>query len=547
MSTMVSTAGTRPAETLEQLSVQREAIERQMLPTNIGELFDQAAARFADRELWVPVEGGPTLTYRRFAGEVARCAAFLHRLGVRRGDHVAIMLPSVPAFAVSWMALAKLGAVMLPVNSRSTAPEVDAVLRLGNAAMLVADHAHLALLDRMELPLPRNRIVLHGGAATGFAGEWQALLDDPGALPALPQPEPDQLMTLQFTSGSTGAPKGCMLPHRYWTQIALVRSMQGPTVRRILLDMPFHYMGGQWRFLMTLLTGATAVVAPQPSLAQMVDRLLEHEIEFCSVTPALARQAPHSGRAGLRLRWAGTMVLPSELHAPLEDRLHGAPVREMYGLTETGAALAMPVAVDWMRGSGSAGLPVPFRRLRIVDRTGRDLPDGATGELLISGPGMMHGYYMRDDATADAFHDGWFRTGDLVRRDRDGFHTVLGRIKDIIRRSGENISAAEVEGTLCAMPGVLEAAAIPVPDGLRGEELKVCLVLQSGLTKADVPPDQVLAFCRQRLARFKLPRYITYCVELPKTPSGKVAKHALRPPGADLRTASFDAIDAIWR
>jgi crotonobetaine/carnitine-CoA ligase len=399
------------------------------------------------------------------------------------------------------------------------------------------------------VPLARERIILHGGAApSGFAGQWRSMVDAARDVPpSLPAPEPDRLLSLQFTSGSTGAPKACMLTHRYWVQFAHVRAQQGPYVGRMLIDMPFHYMGGQWRFLMALLLGATAVVARQQSLARLMDRLLAHEVGFCSVTPALAKQPPDPRRNGLRLAWAGTMAMPAELHATLEERLGDTPVREMYGLTETGAALAMPVAVDWMTGSGSCGLPVAFRRLRVADAEGREVSAGQTGELWISGPSLMLGYYGREAATAEAFRDGWFRTGDLVRRDTDGFHTVLGRIKDVIRRSGENISAVEIETVLAGLPEVVEAAALPVPDSLRGEEVKVCLTLRPGLGPGDVPPERVLAFCRARLARFKQPRYIAYVSELPKTPSGKIAKQALRPPGADLRVGAYDAVDALWR
>jgi acyl-CoA synthetase (AMP-forming)/AMP-acid ligase II len=535
------------AAVLAELARQTEAVEGQKLPPNVGTLFDKAAALYGERVLWVPVEGGPTLTYGEFALQVGRCAAALYRLGVRRGTHVAVMLPSIPALAITWLALAKVGAVMLPVNTRYTARELEAMLRGGDAELLVADYALLDMLKPGGLPLPRDRIVLHGGMAPGYAGEWHSLLDDAGGVPALKQPDPDDLMTLQFTSGSTGLPKACMLPHRYWTTVALVRSVQGPMLRRILIDMPFHYMGGQWRFLMTLLMGATAFVARQPSLTGMLDRLLAHGIDFCSVTPALAKQALHPARTGLRLRWAGTMALPADLHEPLEQQLGGAPVREMYGLTETGAALAMPVDVDWMRGSGAAGLPVPFRRLRITDPAGLDVPNGETGELCVAGPGMMQGYYKRHEATAEVFRDGWFRTGDLVRRDRDGFHTVIGRIKDTIRRSGENIAASEVEAVLCAIPKVLEAAAIAVPDDKRGEEVKVCLVLQPGCSKSDLPPDRIVEFCRERLASFKVPRYFAYHANLPKTSSGKVAKQALRNMGTDLRLGSFDVVDGTWR
>ena len=545
---MLSATARRPREVLDALAMQRAALEAEALPPNIGALFDAAVARFAERPLWVSVEDGATLTYAAFAAQVARCAAALHGLGVRRGMHVALMLPSVPALGITWMALARLGAAMLPVNTRYTAPELEQVLRRGDVELLVIDQAFRGLIEAADrFPLPRERIVLHGGDARGFAGEWHALLAAAGAPPPMPAPEPDELMTLQFTSGSTGVPKGCMLTHRYWVVISRIRSVQGPPVERMLIDMPFHYMGGQWRFLMALWMGATAFVAGQQSLARLLDRLLAHRIQFCSVTPALAKQELDPRRARLDLRWAGTMALPAELHGALEERLHGAPVREMYGLTETGAALAMPVAVDWMTGSGACGLPVPFRELRILDGEGAEVPTGGTGELWIAGAGVMPGYYRNDAANAEAFRGRWFRTGDLVSRDAEGFHRVLGRIKDVIRRSGENVSATEVESVLCAMPGIVEAAAIAVPDALRGEEVKVCLTLRPGLSRDDLPPEAIMAFCRERLARFKLPRYIAYLAELPKTASGKIAKPALRPAGADLRLGSYDTGEGVWR
>jgi crotonobetaine/carnitine-CoA ligase len=533
-------------QVLDSIAERHAVAERTPLAPHLGALLDDAVARHGEAPLWVSVADGERLTYRQFGSAVARCVAALHGIGVRRGTHVGVMLPSIPALAITWMALAKLGAVMVPINTRYTARELDHVLAEGDVALLVIHAAHLPLLHG-DTPLPMDRIVTLGGTAPGTAGEWQALCDDAGSPPALPAVDPDQLMTLQFTSGSTGAPKGCMLTQRYWVTIGLARVQQGPALQCILIDMPFHYMGGQWRFLMALYMGATAYVAPAPSLTHMMDRLLAHDIEFCSVTPAMAKQPLDDRRGRLRLAWAGTMAMPAELQAPLEERLNGAPVREMYGTTETGAALAMPVAVDWMRGSGAAGLPVPFRRVRIVDADGSEVAQGGTGELLISGPAMMLGYYRREALNAEIFLDGWFRTGDLFRREADGFFTMLGRIKDVIRRSGENISATELETVLAGMPEVVEAAAIPVPDAMRGEEVKICLVLQPGLDAGTLPPDKVLAFCAERLAKFKLPRYVAYLPALPKTPSGKIAKQALRPPGADLRLGAYDIADGLWR
>jgi acyl-CoA synthetase (AMP-forming)/AMP-acid ligase II len=538
------------ARILSEVAARRIETERLPLAPNLAALFDDAVERHGDRPLWVSVADGETLSYREMGRQVHRATAALQALGVGQGTHVAVMLPSVPAMVIAWMALARLGAVMIPVNTRYTAREFDHVLAHGCAELLVVDQAHRALLGRAgdSLPLPKNRIVVHGGPGEGFAGAWHALLAEAGAAPA-PTPAAvdvasDALMTLQFTSGSSGAAKGCMLTHRYWSVIGLVRARQGPAVERLLIDMPFHYMGGQWRFLMTLLLGATAHVAPQPSLTRLLDWLFAHRIEFCSVTPALAKQPLDPRRQALALRWAGTMAMPRELIGSVSEHLGGAPVCEMYGTTETGAAIAMPPEVIWR--PGSCGLAAPFRELRIVDETGRDVSDDRPGELWIKGPGLMQGYYRDEAATAAAFRDGWFRSGDLFQRDGEGFYTMLGRIKDVIRRNGENISAAELETVLQALPDIVEAAAVPVPDELRGEEVKVCIRLRDGLSRTALPPERVYAHCAERLARFKLPRYIAYYDELPKTPSGKIAKPALRT-ARDPRAGAYDTADGVWR
>ncbi len=537
---------------LADLKAKRAETERSTLAPNLATLFDRAVDRHGDKPLWISLPNGQAMSYRQMGQAVRRCVGALKALGVKSGTHVGVMLPNVPAMVVSWMALARLGAVMIPINTRYTARELDHVLVEGHAELLIVDQAFRHLLERQgdTLPLPKERIVLHGTtdegfAGEGFAGEWHALLDQAGDPPASRDVQMDSLVTLQFTSGSTGAAKGCMLTHRYWLTIAVVRASQGPAVDRVLIDMPFHYMGGQWRFLMTLIMGATAYVAPHPSLTQMFDWLVDHKIEFCSVTPALGKQALDPRRNMLSLVWAGTMAMPKDLHGAVEDRLNGVPVREMYGTTETGATISMPFEVSGM--PGSCGLVAPFRRLRVVDEGRRDVPDGQPGELWVRGPGMMQAYFGDDAATADAFEQGWFRTGDLFRRDADGFFTMLGRLKDVIRRNGENISAAELEAVLQSIPEVVEAAAIPVPDEVRGEEVKVCIRLRDGTSRTQLPPARIFAFCSERLARFKLPRYIAYYDELPKTPSGKVAKPQLRAASPDGRAGSFDMVEGTWR
>ncbi|MBV9830718.1 MAG: long-chain fatty acid--CoA ligase, partial [Marmoricola sp.] len=246
------------------------------------------------------------------------------------------------------------------------------------------------------------------------------------------------------------------------------------------------------------------------------------------------------------LRWVGSVGLNKELHEPLQQRLR-APVREIYGTTETGATAHMPVAAEHMVGSGSCGLPVAFRECMIADGQGGEAVRGRPGELWVAGPGILEGYYGRPEVDAEVRRGRWFRTGDLARQDREGYLYIVGRIKDVIRRGGENVSAAEVEAVLTTMPEVLEAAAVPVPDPVRGEEVKVYLALCPPLTAAEVPPARVMAHCRRQLARFKLPRYLEYVDRLPRTASDKIAKAEMVSRSGDPRRGSYDFAEELWR
>ena len=216
-------------------------------------------------------------------------------------------------------------------------------------------------------------------------------------------------------------------------------------------------------------------------------------------------------------------------------------------MTEIGATLNMPVDNPLMVGSGSCGVPVPFRECRIVDSDGRSVRHGEVGELWVTGPGILEGYYKNADATAAAFRGKWFRTGDLFRQDENDYYYFVGRIKEVIRRSNENISAVEVETVLNGMPEVQQAAVVPVPDSFRGEEVKAYLVLRPGFVRDDVPPSRVFAYCAEHLAAFKVPRYVEYLDDIPLTSSNKTAKHFLVKAKDDLRRGSYDRVDGIWR
>jgi acyl-CoA synthetase (AMP-forming)/AMP-acid ligase II len=493
-------------------------------------LVDEAAARYGDRPLWKSIDDGYTMSFAAFRQETLQCAHALAKLGVTRGAHVAVMLPNTPAYVVTWMALARLGAVMAPVNTRNTSRELAFILRDSNAAFLVIDESLLSAYDGMEnrdtLVAP-SRVVVHGDARSQGPRSWHRLV---AAAPAREVDESglhrDCWMSIQYTSGSSGMPKGCVLTQDYWIVLGVVRSQQGPAPARLLIDKPLSYMGGMWRFLMCLCLGCTAYVARRFSLSELQQRLVDHRIDFFSATDAVAKLPDHPGVSRLELAWISIAGLNKALHRPLEQKFR-APVRELYGLTETGSTLYMPADAADMSGSGSCGLPAPYRECRIVGDDGRDVRRGDVGELWVRGRSILVAYYEQPEATRAAFAGDWFRTGDLFRQDAAGYYYIQGRIKDTIRRSGENIAAREVEAVAAGIPGVLECAAVAVPDELRGQEVKLCLVLRPGMSPAAVTPQSVVAYCAERLAAFKVPRYVEYFDEFPRTSSGKIAKQDL--------------------
>jgi acyl-CoA synthetase (AMP-forming)/AMP-acid ligase II len=525
-------------------------LEQDVPYASLPALVDGAAERFGQQPLWASVDDDTRISFREFARATLKCANALNALGVGPGTHVAVMLPNVPAYVVTWMALARLGAVMVPVNTQYKPRELAYVLQDSATTFLVIDAGCLAVFDAMEnrdALVPPSHLIVHGTPGANRAHDWQSIVDAAAAAPLqIPPPTADSLMSIQFTSGSTGFPKGCMLTQDYWLVLGWVRSHQGPAPRRMLIDKPLSYMGGKWRFLICLFMGSTAFVARQFSLTGLQQRLVDHDIDFFSVTDAVAKLPDLPAVTNLRISWISTGGLSKGLHQALEKKFN-APVRELYGMTETGSTLYMPIEDSAMTGSGSCGLPAPYRQCRIVSPDGNDVARGTVGELWVSGRGILKAYYNKPDATKSAFAGEWFRTGDLFRQDAHGYFYIEGRIKDSIRRSGENISAREIESVAAGISGVLETAAVGVPDDKRGEEVKLYVVLQPGFSSDQITPSQVLDYCKDKLAAFKLPRYIEYVNEFPRTPSGKIAKHQLEGGAGNRQRKIFDRSANAWR
>lgn len=536
---------------LEPARARYRQLAAEALPASIMALLDDAATAAPGAIALHFIEGGREVSYAALRRDVRRLANGLRAAGVVRGTHVGVMLPNLPEMPVTWLALAAIGAVMVPVNIRYTAHELHYVLSDSGATHLVVHDERIDLVDAMPAPIPGLvRIVVGtGGDASARGLVWQDLVDRaPDLFQADPAPGLDDLVNIQYTSGTTGWPKGCLQTQRYWITCAKAYAFSdGLRYRHILSPNPFFYMTPQWLMLMAFFHRATLHVAPYLSLTRFVEWLHRHAIDFCWFpTDVVAQTAPGPHDRDLAMIRGNLAIHRADLHAETERRF-GFPARAAFGMTEIGCGLMMPIEAAEMVGSGSCGMAGPFREARIADPEGRALPPGQSGELLIRGPGIFQGYHRKPEATAAAFHGDWFRTGDLAVQDADGFFTIQGRIKEMIRRAGENISATEVEAALLAIPGIVEAAALPVPDALRGEEVKAYVVLAPGRGPDDVPPEEIVAHCARRLAAFKVPRLIEYrTAPLPRSTSGKVRKPDLVAEKPDLRSGSWDRVTGAW-
>jgi crotonobetaine/carnitine-CoA ligase len=273
-----------------------------------------------------------------------------------------------------------------------------------------------------------------------------------------------------------------------------------------------------------------------------------YDIDSAWVTVLQLKEDPDPGDRENNLRFAFTADIPGARMAEFEERF-GIGARQCYGMTEIGLGTIVPWDDSEMAISGSIGIPGLLRECKLVDDSGADvLGSNCPGELCVRGEGMFSGYYNRPEVNAESFLDGgWFRTGDIARRDEGGRYYFLGRAKDMVRRSSENIAAREVEEALMRIPGVAESAVVPVPDERRGEEVKAYLVLRDGESCETISPQLVAQEVRLSLAAFKVPRYFEYRTELPRTASDKVSKQALLAEKPDLRRDSYDLVDRVWR
>lgn len=477
-----------------------------------------------------------TYTYREFDTSVNQVANGFLKNGVQQGDNVVVHLANGPAALVSWFALAKIGAVMIPTNTASTAAEMEYILAFSEANTLVADAQFMAMVSGVLPGTPSVRRVFVTGAVRPLCGApWTDLSQGQPESLAPARIRGETLAEIIFTSGTTSRPKGVMITHAncLWAGERASKQIRLAPDERNLTALPWFHANAQVNCILPALTvGGTVVLLETYSASRFWEQVRRHRANVLSLLATMLRtisaQPPRPSDADHAVRVAMYSINCTAAEKREFEERFAVELLNGYGLTETvGNAIRAPV--DGKRRWPSIGLPTLEREVRIVDEQGQDVKRGEVGELIIRGvPGrtMMLGYYNAPAVTAEAIREGWLFTGDNAWMDELGYVYFFDRKKDVIKRGGENVSASEVERVLMEHPAVLECAVLGVPDPIRDEAVKAVIVPRPG---SQPSREEIETHCAGRLAKFKCPQLVEFVSgPLPRTSIGKVDKKALR-------------------
>ncbi len=496
-------------------------------------LLSRRAELTPDRIAVVDRSDGRRYTYAELNARACRTAHYLRSLGVGMGDRVSILAHNSLVYLDLLYGVGKIGAVLAPLNWRLQPRELAYIVGDCTPKALFCGPEFVDAARQIVAEAPVPHLVGVDGATVDGRAYDREVASHPEAEPPRTVLGEDHTYLLLYTSGTTGRPKGAMIPHRQvlWNCINTVASW-GLTERDVSpLFMPLFHAGGLFAFLTPLLYIGGRVVLVRTFDAEEVLRVIEEE--RCTVVlgvPTIYRMlldAPgfaHADFSSVRFFISGGAPLPVDLVREWIGK-KGGVFRQGYGLTEVGANCFSMTDEESVRKLGSVGKPIFHSEMRLVDEAGREVPPGEPGELLIRGPHVCTGYWGNPQATAEAIADGWFHTGDVARVDEDGFYYIVGRAKDMIISGGENIYAAEVEAAFREHPAVEDAALIGMPDPKWGEVGLIVVVLKPGATAT---AEELQRFCGERLARYKVPKKVVFADALPYSAYGKVVKAELR-------------------
>ena len=495
---------------------------------NLGTIL-QSSARARPGHPVLRLEGFE-MTYAQLDRAARGVAQGLRQRGIGPGEQVALMIPNVPEFTIAYFGILYAGCAVVPLNVLLSAPEVTYHLQDSEARLLVAHpfFAEPAQKGASEAGVP---LVWSSGEAEGK--ESLVAMAQGAPLETIHQPGATDTAVLLYTSGTTGKPKGAELTHANLLlncAVVVPRLIPIDSSQVALATLPlFHSFGQTCIQNATIAVGGTFTLLPRFTPEDALRIIERDRVTLFAGVPTMYFGLLHTPAAGkhdfssVRYCMTGGAAMPVEVMRAFEAR-YPVQILEGFGLSETSPAASFNV-LDRPRKPGSIGYPVWGVEMAIFDDQDRPLPDGEPGEIVIRGHNVMKGYWKRPDATREALRGGWFHSGDIGVRDSDGSYTIVDRKKDMIIRGGFNVYPREIEEVLYAHPAVIEAAVIGIPHESHGEEVKAVVALRHG---EHASAEQIIGYCKERLAAYKYPRIVEFRDALPKGPTGKILKRELR-------------------
>lgn len=492
---------------------------------------------------------GVEITYKTFAGMVAKFATALSNLGVKKGDRVALMTPNFPYYAVGFNAILKLGAIVVQVNPMYVERELQYILNDSEAEVIIAYDALYPVIKNVKDATSLKHVILFSLGKPAGTEDGQCLnagklmQDSPPSPPRVNIDVVNDVAVLQYTGGTTGIPKGAMLTHRNIVANALHMTEWFNECKygqkKVLSVLPFfHVYGLTCALNFPIVNASTMIILPKFEVQQVMETIKKYRPTAFPGVPTMyiaINNFPNArdyGIDSIKACISGSAPLPVEVQKKFEE-LTGGFLVEGYGLSES-SPITHCNPIYGKRRVGSIGLPFPDTEAKVVDlETGeKELPPGEKGELIVKGPQCMKGYWNMPGETARVLRNGWLYTGDIAKMDEDGYFYIVDRKKDMIVAGGFNIYPREIEEVLFEHPKVKEAVVVGIPDPYRGETVKAYIVLKEGESLTE---EEIVDYCRGKLAKFKVPKKIEFRKQLPKTTVGKVLRRRLREEEKDLR------------